>query len=80
MRPRAEYGEAAFELLAIAIASLTEGITMRELVTPELELAHKEIRETGPDEAPATLLGVCVEALTDKFFEPIPDGESADER
>lgn len=71
MQPRAEYGEAAYEHLALAIASLTEGVTMRELVLPELDVARSSIRPLGENGIPATLLGVCVEALVDKFFEPI---------
>ena len=70
MKPRAEYGEAAFGHLALAIAALTEGITMRELVLPELDVARASIRPLGPAGIPATLLGVCVEALVDKFFQP----------
>ena len=70
MRPRAEYGDAAFAHLALAIASLTEGLTMRELVLPELEVAAQSIRPLDPSGIPATLLGVCVEALVEKFFEP----------
>ncbi len=68
--PRPEFGEAAFDYLAMAIASLTEGITMRELVLPELDIARASIRQTDSSQIPATLLGVCVEALVEKFFEP----------
>jgi len=70
LEPRAPYGDEAFGHLAVAIAALVEGITMRELVTPELQLAHTSIRPAGDTDVPATLLGVCVEALVDKFFEP----------
>ncbi len=68
MKPRADYGDAAFEHLALAIASLTEGITMRHLVLPEREYATRSIRDDGSAIA-TTLLGVCVEALVDEFFE-----------
>lgn len=70
MEPRPEYGEAAYEHLALAIAALTEGVTMRELVLPDLDIARAPIRPAGPTGIPATLLGVCVEALVDKFFMP----------
>ena len=70
IRPRAEYGDAAYEHLALAIAALTEGITMRELVLPDDEVATTEIRPSEGPGIPATLLGVCVEALVEKFFEP----------
>ena len=71
MVPRPEFGEAAYGHLALAVAALTEGITMRELVLHELDVARASIRETGDSDVPATLLGVCVEALVDKFFEPV---------
>jgi len=76
MRPRAEYGDEAFAHLALAVAALTEGITMRELVVPELNVAHGPIRSSGASKIPSTLLGVCVEALADKFFEPISNDVS----
>ncbi len=44
---------------------------MRELVLPELDIARKPIRPIEATDIPATLLGVCVEALVEKFFEPI---------
>jgi len=78
LQPRPEYGDAAYRHVAIAIAALTEGITLRELVTPELGLANDPVRDVETDTAPATLLGVCVEALVEKFFEPaIVDGDQA---
>ena len=70
--PRHEFGEAAFEHLALAVAALTEGITMRELVLPELNIARASIGNNGATGVPCTLLGVCVEALVDRFFEPAP--------
>ena len=76
MEPRPEYGEQAYQYLAVAIASLTEGITMRELVLPELDVARAPIRPPSAAGIPATLLGVCVEALVDKFF--MPAATSAD--
>ena len=44
---------------------------MRELVHPELGLAFEPVRSVDDDVVAATLLGVCVEALVEKFFEPI---------
>jgi len=73
LRPRSEFGDAAYGHLALAVAALTEGITMRELVLPELGVARSQIREEPASPIPSTLLGVCVEALIDKFFEPQPD-------
>ena len=69
MTPRAEYGEAAYDHLALAVAALTEGIMMRELVLPESGVARTQIRPLDATGVPATLLGVCVEALVEKFFE-----------
>jgi len=74
LQPRVEYGDAAFGHLALAVAALVEGIAMRELVIPEFDVADKPIRKVADGEAPATLIGVCVEALMDKFFEPVPQG------
>lgn len=71
MQPRSEYGDDAFQHLALAIAALTEGITMRHLVIPERDYASRSIRKDD-SVAPATLLGVCVESLVETFFEPIP--------
>lgn len=76
MVPRPEFGEAAYDHLAVALASLTEGVTMRELVLPELNIARASIRDTGDSRVPSTLLGVCVEALVDKFFEPASAGDA----
>lgn len=70
IEPRPEYGQAAYGHLALAIAALTEGITMRELVLPELNVARGSIRPLGVTGIPATLLGVCVEALVEKLFMP----------
>jgi hypothetical protein len=72
MRPRDEYGDDAFQHLALAIAGLTEGITMRHLVLPEHEYATRSVRKDSSP-IPTTLLGVCVEALVDEFFEPIDE-------
>lgn len=70
LRPRAEYGDAAFGHLAVAVAALTEGISMRELVMPDMQIASAPVRTDPADLVPATLLGVCVEALVEKLFEP----------
>jgi len=80
LEPRPEYGQAAYAHLALAIAALTEGITMRELVLPELDIARGSIRPTEATGIAATLLGVCVEALVEKFFvppQPVADGQSS---
>lgn len=73
MEPRKEYGDEAFQHLALAIAALTEGITMRHLVLPERDYATRSIRTDGSKIA-TTLLGVCVEALVEEFFVPIGEG------
>ena len=71
MAPRPAYGDAAYGHLALALAALVEGLSLRELLLPELGVGTQTIREVPRGEAPATLLGVCCEALVDKFFEPI---------
>jgi len=75
IRPRPEYGDDAYAHMALAIAGLTEGIALRELIVPELGVARTPIRETSSGSVPATLLGVCVEALVDTFFESNPDAD-----
>jgi len=79
MVPRPEYGPEAFEHVAFAVSAIVEGITMRELVIPELDLARKSIRPVSDNGIPATLLGVCVEAIVDKFLMSAPvDAPEAD--
>lgn len=68
IRPRPEFGEAAYEHLALAVAALVEGIAMRHHVIPDRAYATAPIRDDGSSVV-ATLLGVCVEALVDTFFE-----------
>lgn len=68
LRPRPEYGQDAFHHLAVSVAALTEGITLRHLVVQDHDYASDSIRDDGSD-VPSTLLGVCVEALVDLFFE-----------
>jgi len=80
IRPRPEYGDEAYGHLALAVAALTEGIAMRELVVVDAGVASTAIRDGEEGEAPATLLGVCVEALVDKFFEPIDDESNVTSR
>ncbi len=74
MRPRPELGEAAYELFGIAVASLVEGIGLRNQVLPELNL-EKPLYEGEPGETPPLLIGLCVEALIPAFFEPVPADE-----
>lgn len=72
MQPRAEFGDEAYNHLALAIAALVEGIVLRHHVIPERNYASRAI--CGDDASvPSTLIGVCVEALVDRFFEPIDD-------
>jgi len=67
--PRPEYGDAAFEHIALAIGALTEGIALRHLIIPDRQFAVASIRE-GDERVPYTLVAVCVEALVDTFFMP----------
>jgi len=68
LRPRPEFGDDAFHHLAVAVAALTEGLTLRHLVLREFDYANRTVREDDSD-VPSTLLGVCVEALVDLFLE-----------
>ncbi len=70
MEPRPEYGESAYQHFAIAVAALTEGIALRRSVMPHLKL-DDPIKDVPGENAPALLIGVCVEALVEAFFRPI---------
>jgi len=74
MRPRPEFGESAYELFGIVIASLVEGIGLRNQVLPEKNL-DKPLFDVEPGETPPLLIGLCVEAMVPVFFEPVPEDE-----
>ena len=63
--------------LPCPVAALTEGITLRHLVVREFDYANRSVRDDGSD-VPSTLLGVCVEALVDLFFEDVDSSGSSD--
>lgn len=65
--PRPEYGDAAFEHIALAIGAMTEGIALRHLIIPGREFAVASIKD-DEGRVPFTLVGVCIEALVDEFF------------
>ncbi len=71
MRPKPAIGEVAYELFGIVVASLVEGIGLRNQVLPELNLDVPLIAVEG--ETPGLLIGLCVEAMIPVFFEPIPE-------
>lgn len=72
LQPRAEYGERAYVLFGIAVASLVEGIGLRYEILPELALGQPVV-PTPDGGVDALLIGVCVEALIPAFFEPVDD-------
>lgn len=69
VQPKAQFGEAAYQLFAVAVASLVEGIGLRQRILPELGL-DKPVYPVADGEAPPMLIGLCVEALIPTFFEP----------
>jgi len=73
LRPRPEFGDDAYQHLAVAIASVVEGVSLRHVLFPALGLADEPIVDGNPDDGPATLACICVQALTERFFEPDPD-------
>jgi len=73
LRPRPEFGDDAYRYLAVGIASIVEGVSLRHVLFPENGLADNLILDEGPDQGPATLACICIEALTERFFEPDPD-------
>jgi len=68
-KPRPQYGDRAYTLFGIAAAALVEGIGMRHAILPELEL-DKPLFPAEDGDEPTLLIGACVEALVDTFFEP----------
>jgi hypothetical protein len=72
MRPKEVYGEKAYVFFGIVIASLVEGIGLRNAILPELEL-DKPLFDGRAGDVPTLLIGACVEALIPVFFEAISD-------
>ena len=72
LRPKEEFGDRAYALFAIAVASVVEGVGLRHRILPELDL-DKPLFEAADGEAPTMLVGLCVEAMVKTFFEPIDD-------
>ncbi len=68
LEPRPQYGERAFELSEAAVASLSEGLSIRSLIDSyeRLEgLAHPDHAEQN-----WTLFGLMTEKVVHTFFEP----------
>lgn len=74
MRPKAEYGETAYVLFGVVVASLVEGIGLRNRILPEMNL-DKPLIPTPAGEPLAMLIGLCVEAIVPVFFELVPGSE-----
>jgi hypothetical protein len=72
MRPKEVYGDKAYVFLGIVIASLIEGIGLRNSILPELEL-DKPPFDGAAGDVPTLLIGACVEAIIPVFFETIGD-------
>ncbi len=75
--PRPEFGELAFELLALVVAALVEGIALRTRLFPELGL-DKPLYPTPAGDPAATLIGLSVEAMIPVFFEPVAQEDDGD--
>ena len=73
MQPKEAFGELGYELFGIVVASLVEGIGLRNRILPDLNLGQTRY-SIGAGEHPATILEMCVEAMVPIFFEPIPAG------
>ena len=72
LQPKPEIGELAYELFGLAVAALVEGVGLRNHILPEMNL-DKPLYPTPEGEAPAFLIGLCVEALVPVFFEPMTE-------
>ena len=68
LTPKPELGEKAYVLMAIAVASLVEGIGLRQSILPELGL-DQPISPAVDDGVPTLMIGACVEALLPVFFD-----------
>jgi len=71
IRPKEAFGELGYELFGIVVASLLEGIGLRNRILPDLHLGQTRY-STVAGESPATILELCVEAMVPIFFEPVP--------
>lgn len=70
LRARPEFGEAAYEMFGVVVASLVEGIGLRTRILPEHNL-DKPLIGNDEGDSSATLVALCVEALIPVFFEPV---------
>lgn len=78
LEPREEFGENAYELYSVIIASLVEGLSLRSLLLPELDVTGI-IAGTEGDRVPANVLGVVLEALTPVLFQQVDETGSTGE-
>ncbi len=70
--PRPEFGDDAYEIFSVVVATLVEGLSLRTLLVPHLDLTGP-IPGTEDDLVPANVLGACLEALSPVFFQPVSD-------
>ena len=73
--PRPEFGDDAYEIFSVVVAALVEGLSLRTLLMPHMNLSAP-IPGTENDVVPANVLGACLEALAPVFFQPIADDDS----
>lgn len=73
--PRPEFGDDAYEIFSVVVAALVEGLSLRTLLMPDVNLTDP-IPGTENDAVPANVLGACLEALAPVFFQPIADEDS----
>ena len=76
--PRPEFGEDAYRLYAVVIGSLIEGLSLRALLLPELNLIGP-IPGTENDSVPMSVFAACTEAVLNLFFQQAPDVSPEDE-
>lgn len=71
-KPKASFGDDAYEIYSVLVASLVEGLSLRALLLPEHDFTGP-IAGTENDRVPANVLGACLEALMPVFFERVDD-------
>ena len=67
LEPRAEFGEDAWTFFDIVASSLVEGLGLRSMLLPELDLTGA-LDGTEGERVPTSVLGACCEAIMHVFF------------
>lgn len=75
VEPKPEFGDDAYQIYSVIVASLVEGLSLRALLLPELDLT-RPIKGFEDDRVPPTVLGACLEALVPVLFRSVEEPSS----